>query len=397
MKKTILALLTLLLIGALAFWLHARGAAQKKPVRDKTVKVEFTTVQRGDAPVEISAIGQVVSFHSVAVRPQVTGTLTAVYFTEGDEVKAGQKLFSIDAAPYQAALAQAEGQLAKDRATALAAEIQERRLIPLADKGYVTGQDLLDAKAAAAEARAAVEASSAAVAAARVTVNRARITAPIAGRTGSLTVKAGNIVSAADTNPLVTINQLHPVQAQFSVPQTQLLAVQQAAARGPVTVTATGQETGALLGKGRLVFIDNAVDATTGTVKLKAEFDNPQETLWPGTFVTLSATLSVQHDVALVPEQSVQAGASGAYVYVVGDDMKAVLTPVKVARQTGGNAVIDDGLKGGERIVARVPRDLTPNAKVMDAKSLAKPDAQTRDGKPQEGKAAADTKPGTAP
>jgi RND family efflux transporter MFP subunit len=350
--------------------------------------VEFTTVQRGDAQVEVSAIGQVVSFHSVAVRPQVTGTLTAVYFTEGDEVKAGQKLFSIDAAPYRAALAQAEGQLAKDRATALAAEIQEQRLVPLADKGYVTGQDLLDAKAATAEARAAAEASAAAVAAAKVTVSRTLITAPIAGRTGSLTVKAGNIVSATDTNPLVTINQLHPVQAQFSVPQTQLLAVQQAAAKGTVAVTATGQETGALLGKGRLVFIDNTVDASTGTVKLKAEFDNPQETLWPGTFVTLNATLSVEHDVVLVPEQSVQAGASGAYVYVVGDDLKAVLTPVKVARQTGGNAVISQGVQGGERIVARVPRDLTPNAKVVDAKSTAKPDAKANDGQPQDSKAA---------
>ena len=164
---------------------------------------------------------------------------------------------------------------------------------------------------------------------------------------------------------LVTINQLQPVQAEFTVPQAQLAALQQAMTQGPVKIAVSAQTGGPTLAKGRLLFVDNAIDTTTGTVKLKAEFANAEESLWPGTFVSFTATLAVQPNRVLVPEMAVQPGAEGSFVYLVGDDQKAMLQPVTVERQLGKELVIASGLQGGEKIIARALRDLKPGATVQ--------------------------------
>ena len=354
-------------VGGFLYWQQQRSAEAAPAPRNRAVTVEMTEARLADAPVQLSAIGQILSSHSVAIRPQLSGTLQRVFFTEGATVKAGDKLFEIDAAPYRAALQQAQAQMQRDQALVQAAEAQEQRLLPLADKGYVTPQEVLDAQAAAAQARASVQVSVAAVAAARVNVERTVIRAPIAGRTGALSVKAGNIVNASDATPLVTINQLQPVQAEFTVPQGQLAVLQQAMATGPVTVGVSAQTGGTTLAQGRVLFIDNVIDSTTGTAKVRAEFDNTDEALWPGTFVSFTATLATESNRVLVPELAVQPGAEGSFVYVVDADGKAQLNPVKVARQVGPEVVIAEGLRGGEKIIARAPRDLKPGATVQVA------------------------------
>ena len=353
------------LLGGWLLWQQQRAEATPQGPRSRAVNVELVTARIGDAPIQISAIGQIVSSHSVAIRPQVSGTLLQVFFKEGDRVKAGDQLFAIDAAPYRAALAQAQAQVASGRAALLAAETQEKRLLPLADKGYVTPQEVLDAKAAAEQARASVQVAQATIAAAQVNVDRSLIRAPISGRTGALSIKAGNLVTANEMAALVTINQLQPVQAEFTVPQAQRSALQQAMTRGPVKIAVSAQTGGATLAEGQLLFVNNTIDTTTGTVKLKAEFANTDESLWPGTFVSFTATLAVETNRVLVPEIAVQPGAEGSFVYVVGDDHKAMLNPVKVERQLGKDVVIAEGLKGGEKIIARAPRDLKPGATVQ--------------------------------
>lgn len=364
--KTLISIVLLAaLAGGFFYWQQHRAASKPKVTVSRAITVEMAEARIGDAAVQLSAIGQIISSHSVAIRPQVSGTLQKVFFTEGAAVQAGDKLFEIDSAPYRAAMQQAEAQVARDRAGVQAAETQEQRLLPLADKGYVTPQEVLDAKAAAASARASVQVSQAAVAAARVNMERTVIRAPIAGRTGALSVKTGNIVSASDATPLVTINQLQPVQAEFTVPQSQLAALQQAMAAGPVTIAVSSQTGGDALAEGRLLFVDNTIDATTGTVKLKAEFANADEKLWPGTFVSFTATLATESNRVLVPELAVQPGAESSFVYVVDAESKAQLVPVTIARQLAGEVVIASGLKGGEKLVTRAPRDLKPGATVQ--------------------------------
>ena len=364
-KPLISIVLLAALTGGYFYWQQQRAASKPKGPVVRAVNVEMVTARVGDAPVQISAIGQIVSSHSVAIRPQVSGTLQNVFFKEGDSVEAGEKLFEIDAAPYRAELAQAEAQVASNRAALLAAETQEKRLLPLADKGYVTQQEVLDAKAAAEQARAAVQVSQALIAAARVNVDRTVIRAPISGRTGALSIKAGNLVTANESAALVTINQLQPVQAEFTVPQSQLGPLQAALARGPVEIAVSAQTGGETLATGKLLFVDNTIDATTGTVKLKAEFANADEKLWPGTFVSFTATLATEANRVLVPELAVQPGAEGSFVYLVDAENKAVLNPVTVVRQVGKDVVIGEGLKGGEKLIGRAPRDLKPGATVQ--------------------------------
>jgi multidrug efflux system membrane fusion protein len=363
-------------IGGLIWW---RIQADNSRLLDRTAKppIETTTARLGSAPLELSAMGQVLSSQSVSVRAQVSGALTRVYFTEGADVKAGDKLFDIDAAPYQAAVAQARAQLARDRAAAEAAKSQYDRLAPLAKNEYASAQEIENARAAAAQAAAVVQADQAAVQQLLVNLDRTGVTAPIAGRTGSLSVKIGNVVSPSDATPIVVINQLNPVQIDFAIPQSQLNAVQEALARGAVPARVTGEQPGEVLGQGKLVFVDNAVSPTTGTVRLKVEVDNSKLRLWPGAFVTVTLTLKIDQDVVLVPELAVQAGAEGSYVFTVDATGVVAVRNVTVARQVGADMLIADGLKAGDLIVARPPRGLSPGMNVHGGQRKgSKPAAQ---------------------
>ena len=338
-----------------AFLLSACTGAKQKPA-DEKVPVTVAKVEQKNLPMQIRAIGTVQPVSTVAVRALVGGQLTRVWFREGDDVRKGQMLFTIDPRPYQASLQQAEANLARDVANQRNAESEAARYAGLVKKDYVTKEEY-ERMTSAAEAAKAV----AAVENARLQLAYCNITSPIDGRTGGLMVHPGNIVHANDTNPLVVINQVTPVYVQFAIPETQL---DQVRARGGigVPVTASPQNGGAPIATGRLSFIDNAVDATTGTITLKALYPNQNRALWPGQFVTVAMTLQERPNAVVVPSQAVQTGQRGQYVYVVKQDASVEMRPVNVEESVNQQAVIANGLTPGETVVTDGQLRLTPKS-----------------------------------
>jgi len=356
-KKLLISLFVLiiaLLIALVAWRIMANhgenpGAA-KGPRPDKPLVVEMATVRMQPMPLSLQALGQVQSEHSVQIRPQVNGMLEQVYFTEGQAVSRGQRLFRLDRAPYETALAGA-------RSAWQAAQAQVKRLEPLADKEYVTTQEYDNARATAGQLRALLNQ-------AEINLAYSEIRAPIAGRTGTLSVKAGNLVTTNDATPLVVINQMQPILVQYSLPQQQLAELQRYQKQRSIRVFVTEEDGTGERGEGELIFIDNAVNPDTGTVTLKARLRNVGEQLWPGQYVGVRTQLAIQKDALVVPQTAIQIGQQGNFVYVV-EQGKAVIRPVTVARQVQDLAVIASGLKADDRVVVRAPRNLRPGSKVM--------------------------------
>ena len=279
----------------------------------------------------------------------MSGQLQKVFFTEGDEVKKGQKLFLIDPSQYQTAMVAA-------RAEFEYAQEQAKRLAPLAGKEFVTTQEYENARAAVDQAGAKLQQ-------AKINLAYTDIRAPISGRTGSLGVKPGNLVAPGDSTPMVTINQMQPILVQYSIPQQSLGELRRYQAKGSIRIFITHENGSGDLGEGELVFVDNSVNTDTGTVLLKARVPNAHEQLWPGQYVGVRTRLTLQPDAVTLPQTAVQTGQKGNFVYVIEDD-KAAVRAVQVDRQVGELAVIASGLKGGETVVTRVPRNLRPGSKV---------------------------------
>lgn len=328
------------------------------------VAVSTVLAKRQPMPVLIDAVGTVESEHSVAIRPQTNGVLEAVLFKEGDPVKRGQVLFRIDARPMVAALEQARASLTRDQAQLAQAQAQENRLRPLADKDYITKSEYEVALTQSKSLQATVEANRAAVQQAQLQLSYATITAPISGRTGSLSVRAGNLVSAGTGGaPLVVINSIQPILVSLSVPQRYLGEVRQAWSAGSVKVTISPNPVSPAVAEGSLVFIDNAVNQQTGTIVLKARVQNDKEQLWPGQFVAARIVLRVQEDALVLPESAVQPGQDTSFVYVAKDG-RAHLKSVEVDRQVDNLVVISKGLSGGEAIIREVPPVLADGAAI---------------------------------
>ena len=346
--------------------LAACGGQKPKPV-DERIPVTVATAQQKDMPVEIHAIGSVQPLQTVAVRALVGGQLTRIWFREGDEVRRGQTLFTIDPRPMQAAFAQAQANLARDEAELKNAEAERARYGDLVKKDYVTREEFDKISAGAEAARAVVAADRAAIENARLQLSYSNIVAPLDGKTGSLQVHAGNIVRANDTTPLVVINQVHPINVQFAIPERDLGPVR-AGGLG-MSVIASQQGSGQAE-TGRLTFIDNAVDPTTGTITLKASFPNDDRVLWPGQYVNVAVTLSSRPNAIVVPAQALQNGQRGQYVYVVKSDNGVEMRPVAVTQQVDQQAIIEHGVNAGETVVTDGQLKLTPNSKVEVKSSL---------------------------
>jgi RND family efflux transporter MFP subunit len=349
--------LVLALAGGVAWRIAGDSGAAgggRPPARPLTV--DTAPAQVKPMPILVTAVGQVVSEHTVAVRPQVSGMLQAVHFTEGDMVKAGEPLFDLDAAPFQAAAEAA-------RAAWENAKAQAERLEPLAGKDFVTPQEYDNARAAADQAKAALTQ-------AEINLAYTRIRSPITGRTGSLGVKPGNLVGPSDAAPLVTVNQMQPILVQYSVPQQMLPEVRRRQADGTVRVFVTREDGTGDLGQGALVFIDNQVRTDTGTVTLKARVPNTGEALWPGQYVGVRTRLAMEPKAVVVPQGAVQTGQDGNFVYLV-EQGRVAVRPVQVDRQVEDLAVIASGLTGGETVVVRVPRNLRPGLDVVVAEAPA--------------------------
>ena len=338
-----------------------------KPQQAAGAPVRVATVSSRTMPVELQAIGNVEAISAVTIKAQISGQLMRVHFKEGDFVKKGQLLFTIDRQPFEAALRQAEGTLAKDEAQALNSKLDAERYQGLGKQGIVSKQQV-DAAGAAANAMAAtVAADKAAVETAKINLEYTSIYSPINGRTGSVGVKEGNLVKANDVPILVTINQIEPIYVSFSIPEQQLAELKQYSNTKSLKVDAVPQG-GSQHFQGRLTFIDNSVDLTTGTIKLKATFDNAAHVLWPGQFADVNLTLKSQPNAIVVPTAALQTSQNGTYVYVVDQDLTAKQQPVKVGWNVGEDTVIASGLQPGQRVVTDGQLRLTPGAKV-DIKS----------------------------
>jgi multidrug efflux system membrane fusion protein len=352
------------LTSAMLLALGAAACGKPAPPQRPPVPVAVAAATRMPAPYVVTANGIVEPMQTVAVQSQVQGVLTAVHFREGDEVKAGDVLFEIDPRPFQAALDQARAVLARDAAQAENARRDAERYAALVQKDYVTRSQADQATANAAAQLAVVRADSAAVANAQFNLDNATIRAPISGKTGALFVRQGNLVRPGSAPPLVVINQIHPIAARFAVPERELARVQEYSRRHPLKAVATGAQGGRSV-EGTLNFVDNGVDTTTGTVTLKARFDNADNALWPGQFLQIALELYVDPSALVVPSAAVQPGQdSGQFVFSVGRDGKAQVTPVRAGRTVGDMTVIESGLDVGTRVVTDGQSRLTPGAQV---------------------------------
>jgi multidrug efflux system membrane fusion protein len=327
------------------------------------VPVTVGKVVKKSVPLELRVIGAVEPANTVEIRAQITGQLMSVRFKEGDEVKQGDVLFELDRRPLDAALRQAEANLQRDVAQAANADVQAQRLTDLAQRGIVSRDQLDTQKATAAALAGTIAADRAAVENARIQIEYATITAPLTGRTGALMVHIGSLVRANDTTPMVIINQLSPINVIFAVPEDRLTALKGYMLRESLPISVQPPND-AHLSVGRLAFLDNAVDQTTGTIKAKGSFSNTDHRLWPGQYVNVTMTLGVDRDAIVVPTPAVQAGPDGSYVFIVKGDQTAELRTVEVGRAIAGETIIASGLSGDETVVTDGQLRLTPGSRV---------------------------------
>ena len=328
------------------------------------VPVAVGTVLRKAMPIEIGVIGAAEPFSTVAIRAQTTGQLNRVNFTEGDDVMAGQVLFTLDRRPLEAALQQAQANLDRDMAQAANAAQQAKRYDELAQRGIATREQVDTSRTAVTALNATVDADKAAVENANVQLQYATITAPISGRTGALMVHEGNLVRANDQTPLVIINQVAPISVSFAIPEARLPELKKYMAGGALRVTANPPNDDAAPSVGRISFVDNAVDQTTGTIRVKGTFPNADRRLWPGQYVNVIVTLTMDPDAVVVPSVAVQAGQQGSYVFVVNSEQKVDLRPVTVKRTSATETVIESGLKPGEIVVTDGHLRLVPGSRI---------------------------------
>ena len=348
-RNMALAGLGLLLAALFYFRAGSTDRAVQTTGPEEALAVDTEKVRIQPMPVSLEASGQVVAEHVVQVRPQVSGMLKEVFITEGQRVAVGQRLFQIEAAPFEAAVA-------AGKAAWESADGKLQRAVPLAKQGYVSSQDLLTAQAAADQALASYKQ-------AKINLEYTDIRAPLAGRTGILGLKSGNIVAPTDVTPLVTINETRPIQVEFNIPQQSLLTVREHQATRSLKVSVATENETRTLDEGTLVFVDNAINLRTGTVLLKARLPNAQEQLWPGEYVTVRMQIAMEPRAIVVPETAVQTGQSGSFVYVLAEG-KAQSRSVKVDREVGPLAVISGGLNADEQVVTRVPRGLRPGIRI---------------------------------
>ena len=333
---------------------RGRGAAVPVAVGKATLK---------NMPIEVTAIGTVEAYLSVAVRAQVSGILLEARFKEGDLVHQGQVLFKIDPQPYEASLAQAKAALARDKALAVNNRSQADRYKKLLDEGVVPAQQVDQALSAAEASDATVNADEAAIRQAQLNLDYCTISSPLEGYTGKLQIQPGNLVNP-NTASLVVVNQIRPIYVTFSVPQQNLGDIKKYMSQGKLTVTATVPNDSGPPELGILTFVDNAVDPATGTIRLRADFANPRDRLWPGLFVNTTLRLSERPNAVVVPSQAISNNQSGQYVYVVKDDGTVESRPVVAGSSTEGLTIVQQGLKPGEVVVTDGQLRLVPGARV---------------------------------
>jgi len=367
------------------------GGKKGKKGNDGPVPVEVANVVRKDVPIDLTAVGNVEAYSTVSIRSQINGQLEKVFVEDGQYVTKDQKLFQIDARPFEAQVAQAQATMARDRAQLgqaqanLARDIANEkyarenanRYAALFKEGVVSRDDqdrlgstadaqtqlVLADRAAIESAQAQIQADAANLATVQLQLNYTTIDAPIEGRAGNVSVKAGNIIAASQTE-MLSVAQVHPIYVTFSVPEARLGEIQRYMASSKVMVEAAGQDQINKVERGVLTFVDNNVDTTTGTIKLKGTFQNDERKLWPGEYANVTLKLSTQANALVIPTQAVQTGQDGNYVYVVKGDHTVEVRPIVVGLRRETEVVVEKGLSGGELVVTQGQLRLAPGSRV---------------------------------
>lgn len=360
----------------------AAGKSGRRAGLDGPIPVLLADVSRRDVPIYLDGLGTVQAFNTVTVRPQVSGQLVSVAFQEGQTVKAGELLAQIDPRNFDAQLQQAQAQKAQNEALLNTAKRDLQRFSELVGDGYVSKQQLDTQAQTVAQAQATVRANEAAVQSARISLGYARITAPISGITGLRLVDVGNIVDAGTTTGIVVVTQVMPISVLFTLPEQSLADIRAAGGQG-VKVLAFDRDNSKQIASGELTVVDNQIDQTTGTIRLKATFANQDRALWPGQFVNMRLLVRTEKNGLVIPASAVQRGPNGDFVYVEKtDDQGARIADkrdVTVARSENGTALIAKGLNDGDRIVVEGQYRLQPGSKIR----LASDPAPATDAKPK--------------
>jgi multidrug efflux system membrane fusion protein len=359
--KSIAALVVLLAASLAGFSCSSKTAANAP---DLAVPVSVAKAVKKTVPIELSAISTGAAYSTVQIKGQVNAVLKEVHFKQGDFVKKGDLLFTLDARPFQASLAQAQANLDRDKAQADLTTVQAERYKKLYDQGIAPKEQYDQMLANAAAQQGSVHADEAAVESAKLELQYCAIYSPVDGRTGALEVSAGNLVKENDVPVLVVINQIAPLFEDFSAPEQYLGMIKKYMAGGRLQIEATPYGD-TVPEKGYLTFVDNTVDNTTGTIKLKGTFANTDHRLWPGQFSNVSLRLSEEENATVVPTQAVQTGQTGDFVFVINSDQRAESRPVKVARTLGAESVIAKGIEPGETVVTDGQLRLIPGVKVQ--------------------------------
>ena len=372
-RRWLMVVLCVLVIAGIgyAIWFWPAGSgdqAARNRNANLPIPVLVATAEQKDVPIYLDALGTVQAFNMVTVKPMVDGPLNVVNFTEGQDVKKGDVLAQIDPRTYQAALDQATAKKAQDAAQLANARLDLARYAKLAANNYSSGQQADTAKAQVAQLEALVNQDQAQIDNARTLLGYTTITSPLDGRTGMRQVDAGNIVHASDTTGMVVITQLHPISVVFTLPQQTLAQVSRAMAQGAAKVLAYAQGAiggqTAMLDTGTLTVLDNQVDPTTGTIKLKATFPNPDNRLWPGAFVGVQVQVDTAKGAIVVPPAAVQRGPRSTFVYVVNPDGSTARRNVKVGHEDAQASIITEGVKTGEKVVIDGASRLNDGSKV---------------------------------
>lgn len=386
MKKLIL--LVILAAGGYAIWhfrppppdpalAGGRGGRGGKPGDMPPVPIVEGKVEKKDIPIYVNGLGNVQGFNTVTVRPRVDGQLDKIYFTEGQDVRVGDLLAQIDPKPFQASLEQTQAKMAQDEAQLANAKLDMERNVTLLQQKAIPEQKVDTQKALVAQLEATVKADQAAIESAQVQLSYTKITSPLEGRIGLRLVDQGNVVHASDQNGIVVITQLKPIAVIFTLPEKYLPDIQREMGKGKMTVMALGRDNETKLGEGTLSVLDSQIDMTTGTIKLKATFANEALQLWPGQFVNARLLLTMRKDGVVVPASVVQRGPDTTYAFVIKEDQSVEMRTIKVAQFEDNQALIEDGLKVGERVVVDGQYRLQPGSHV-----------KTGSGKPGGGKLA---------
>jgi membrane fusion protein, multidrug efflux system len=364
LKRTSISAVGTIALLAMSLFLSACTTRTAETAPNLAVPVAVAKAEQKTVPINLTAIGTAEAFSTVSIKSQVNAILEQVHFKQGDFVKKGDLLFTLDARPFQSSLAQAQANLARDKAQEELNQVQATRYEKLYAAGVAPKEQYDQMRANADAQQALVHADEAAVESAKLQLQYCTIYSPVDGRTGALQVYPGNLVKENDVPVLVVINEISPIFVDFAVPEQYLGVVKKYMTGGRLQIQATpyGETTAET---GYLTFVDNNVDNTTGTIKLKGTFPNSDHRLWPGQFSTVSLRLAEEEKAIVVPSQAVQTGASGDFIFVVKSDDTAESRPVKVARQIGGESVISSGIAPGDTVVTDGQLRLIPGIKVQ--------------------------------